>query len=116
MGGFNWDGEEYTEGEEGGAFIGEEKFNKLIYTDAVVFITGIREGVSTKYDNKAQWLVDFVAPDGEAYTKGLTKGNAERDARMMRFKATLEATEEPFESTPFKVGKRIEFGPPKVSA
>ena len=116
MSGFNWSGEEYNEG-GGGDFISEKDFNKLIALDAVVFITGIREGVSTYGgDNKPQWLVDFITDDGTEYTKGLGKGNAERDARIMRFKATLEATGEPFESTPFKVGRRIEFGPPKVNA
>lgn len=119
MAGFNWDGETYTEGSEGGDFISEDKFNRLIYTDAVVFITGIREGVSN-FDPKKpreQWLVDFVDPDGDSYTKGLTKGNPERDARMLRLKATLEANpEDPIEATPFKVGRRIEFGKPKASA
>jgi hypothetical protein len=114
--GFNWDGETYTEGEDGGAFIKEEPFNRLIYTDAILSIIGIREGVNN-YDPKhpkEQWLVDFIAPDGEEYTKGIGKGNEERDARIRRFKATIEATGEPLDSTPFKVGRRIEFGPPKV--
>jgi hypothetical protein len=116
--GFNWDGEEYTETAGSGAFISKEAFNKLIYTDAVVFITGIREGISTyNGDNKPQWLVDFVGPDGEEYTKGLGKGNAERDARMIRLQATLNANPgEPIEATPFYVGQRIEFGKPKVTA
>lgn len=116
--GFNWDGETYTESEEGGAFIKEEAFNRLIYTDAIISIIAIREGVST-FDPKhpkEQWLVDFISPiDGEEYTKGITKGNEERDARIRRFQATIEATGEPLDSTPFKVGRRIEFGPPKVS-
>ncbi len=115
--GFNWDGEQYTEQEyEGGEFIDAEKFNKLLYTDAVLIITGIREGVSN-FDPKKpkeQWLVDFIAPDGEEYTKGLSKGNEERDDRLRRFAATIAATGEPLESTPFKVGKRIEFGKPKA--
>lgn len=115
--GFNWEGETFTESEEGGAFIKEEAFNRLIYTDAIVSITGIREGVSN-YNNvaKPQWLVDFIAPDGEEYTKGITKGNEERDGRMLRFQKTIEATGEPIDSTPFKVGRRNEFGPPKVGA
>lgn len=115
--GFNWDGETFTESEEGGAFIKEDAFNRLIYTDAIVSITGIREGISN-FDPKhpkEQWLVDFIAPDGEEYTKGVTKGNEERDARIARFQKTIEATEEPIDSTPFKVGRRIEFGPPKVN-
>lgn len=116
---FNWDGETFTETEyEGGAFITEDKFNRLIYTDAIVSIIAIREGVSN-FDPKKpkeQWLVDFIAPDGEEYTKGLTKGNEERDGRMKRFQATITATGEPLDSTPFKVGRRIEFGPPKVGA
>lgn len=120
MAGFSWDGETYTEGGGGGAFISEDDFNRLIYTDATVSIVGIREGISN-YDPKqpkAQWLVDFVAPDGEEYTKGLTKGNAERDARMLRLQATLEANpDDPIDATPFKVGgRRIEFGQPKVQA
>lgn len=113
---FNWDGETYTETVfEGGEFIDEDKFNRLIYTDAVVSITGVREGIST-YNNKEkeQWLVDFVAPDGTEYTKGVSKGNEERDARIRRFRDTIEATGEPLDSTPFKVGRRIEFGKPKV--
>lgn len=117
--GFNWDGETFTESEgEGGAFIKEDDFNRLIYTDAIVSIVAVREGVSN-YDPrrpKEQWLVDFIAPDGEEYTKGITKGNEERDARIRRFQATLEASGEPIDSTPFKVGRRIEFGPPKVGA
>ena len=115
--GFNWDGEQYTESEyEGGAFIKQDDFDRIRLTNQVVSITGIREGVSN-FDPKRpkeQWLVDFIAPDGEEYTKGVTKGNEERDARMKRFQATLEASGEPIESTPFKVGRRIEFGPPKV--
>ena len=114
--GFNWDGETYTETEyEGGEFIKEDDFNRLIYTDAVVSITGVREGVSN-FDPKKpkeQWLVDFVAPDGTEYTKGVTKGNEERDARLRRIRSTIEQTGEPLDSTPFKVGRRIEFGPPK---
>lgn len=112
--GFNWDGEEYTEG-GGGAFINKDLFNRFIYTDAVLVITGIREGVSNYDPNKpkAQWLVDFIGPDGEEYTKGLTKGNEERDARIKRIAATIEATGEPVDSTPFYVGQRIEFGKPK---
>lgn len=117
--GFNWDGETYTESEEGGAFIKEDAFLRLIYTDAIVSITGIREGVSPGYNGgppKEQFLVDFIAPDGEEYTKGIAKGNEERDARLKRFQATIEATGEPIDSTPFKVGRRNEFGPPKVGA
>ena len=115
--GFNWDGETYTEQEyEGGAFIKGDDFDRIRLLNQVVQIVSIREGVSN-FDPKhpkEQWLVDFIAPDGEEYTKGLTKGNEERDDRMRRFQATLEASGEPIESTPFKVGKRIEFGPPKV--
>jgi hypothetical protein len=114
--GFNWDGETYTEG-EGGAFIKEDAFNRLIYTDAIVSIIGIRSDDSATYEGKPkpQFLVDFIAPDGEEYTKGIAKGNPERDGRLLRFKATIEATGEPIDSTPFKVGKRNEFGPPKVN-
>lgn len=117
--GYNWEGESFTETEEGGAFIKEEQFNRLIYTDAIVSIVGIREGVSNfdpKKGPQPQWLVDFIAPDGEEYTKGVSQSNEERNDRMRRFKATIEATGEPIDSTPFKVGKRIEFGPPKVNA
>lgn len=117
--GFNWDGETYTEGEAGGAFISEDEFNRLIYTDAVVEIYAVREGVSN-YDPKhpkEQWLVDFIDPKGEERTKGITKGNAERDSRIARLKATLEANpDDPIPATPFKVGRRIEFGKPKVHA
>lgn len=118
MSGFNWDGETYTEGAEGGDFISEDAFSKLIYTDAVISIYQIREGISTYGGKeKPQWLVDFIAPNGESYTKGIAKGNAERDARVLRLQATLSASpNDPIDSTPFKVGRRIEFGKPKVSA
>jgi hypothetical protein len=112
---FNWDGETYTPS-AGGDFISEEDFNRLIYTDAVVLITDVREGES-QYDKKeapkAQWLVDFVTEKGDEYTKGMTKGNDERDGRIERIKATIEATEEPVESSPVKVGRRFDFGKPK---
>lgn len=118
MSGFNWDGETYTPGSEGGDFIGEEAFNKLIYTEAVVFITGVREGVGgAQYGSKPTWLVDFIDPAGEEFTKSFTKGIPERDARMLRFRATLEANpEDPIESSPVKVGRRKDFGPPKKAA
>lgn len=122
--GFNWDGEKYTEGGGGGPFIKKDDFNRIVYAPdgdgAVVSITDIREGVSTYVDPakpnrgpQPQWLIDFIGPDGEEYTKGVTMTNDERNARLRRFKATIEATGEPVESSPFYVGSRIEFGPPR---
>ena len=116
MGGFNWDGEEYTEG-GGGAFIKKDKFNEIVYAkgaDSNITITDIREGVSTfEGKNQPQWLIDFIGPDGEEYTKGVSQTNVERNDRLRRFKATLDASGEPIESHPFYVGQRIEFGPPR---
>lgn len=115
MGEFNWDGEEYTESSSGD-FISEDAFNRLVYTDAVVLITAIRDGVSTyNKEERPQWLVDFMTQEGEEFTKGLTKTNEERNARMLRFRATIEANGEPIESTPVKIGKRFDFARPKVS-
>jgi len=113
---FNWEGETYTEGESGGEFISEDEFDKLRVLDAVVYITSIREGVSNYEPTKPkeQWLVDFVTPDGEDKTKGYIKGNAERDARILRLKNTLAAyPDEPIPVSFSKVGRRNEIVAPK---
>lgn len=108
--GFDWDAETYTEGGNG-VFIKEAEFNKLVYTDATVQIVEIREGISN-YNNKEkpQWLVDFISADGEEYTKGISKGNEERDARINRIKSTLESSGEPFECRFVKIGRRFDIG------
>jgi hypothetical protein len=115
MGEFNWDGETYTK-TDSGDFISEEAFNKLVYTDAIVFVTGFRKGESN-FDKKKgpqeQHLVDFMTDDGEEFTKGLGVGNDERDARFARLAATIEASGEPLEASWVKVGKRFDLGPPK---
>lgn len=112
MAGFDWGQETYTES-SGGDFIKEMEFNKLLYTDATVQIIGVREGVSTYNDKpKPQYLVDFVAPDGEEYTKGFSKSNEERNARIARIASTLEATGEPVEARFIKVGRRNDIGAP----
>jgi hypothetical protein len=111
---FSWDKETYTPG-AGGDFIKPDDFDRLRLTDAVVLITGIREGISN-YDPKQpkeQWLVDFITADGEEYTKGMTKGNEERDDRIKRVAATIEATGEPKEVSFIKVGKRYDIVKPK---
>jgi len=112
---FPWGEETYTESSSGD-FIDEKTFNKLVYLDATVQVVAIREGVST-FNNKEtpQWLVDFITPEGEEYTKGLAKSNEERNDRMRRLLATLEATNEPIEARFIKVGKRFDIGAP-VSA
>jgi hypothetical protein len=115
MGEFNWDGEEYT-ASSSGDFIDEETFNRLVYSDAVVFVTGFRTGESN-FDKKKgpqpQHLVDFIAPDGTEYTKGCSVGNAERDARFARLAKTIEETGEPLEASWVKVGKRFDLSKPK---
>lgn len=113
---FDWGSEEYTES-AGGEFIDKDLFALWANprTKTVVFVTGIRDGIST-YNNKEeeQWLVDFIGPDGEEYTKGLGKGNKERDGRMLRVRATLEANEnEPFPASFGMVGKRYDLMPPR---
>jgi len=115
MGSFNWDGETYTESETSGDFIKENDWIKLYALEATIYITSIGEGISN-YDPKVpkeQWLVNFVTPEGEEKTKGLTKGNAERDARMIRFRNTIAADQEPLAVSITKVGKRYDFVAPK---
>ncbi len=116
MGEFNWNGETYTEGSGGGDFIDQDAFNRLVYTDAVCFITAVREGISN-FDPKKpqeQWLIDFVSPDETEYTKGFTKGNAERDARIVRLRNTLAAApDEPIDVSFIKVGRRFDIAAPK---
>lgn len=115
MGQFNWDGETYTEGDSNGEFIKEDEWIKLYALDATIYIVSIGEGVSNYEPNKPkeQWLVNFLTPTGEEKTKGLTKGNAERDARIIRFRNTLAASEEPIAASITKVGKRYDFVAPK---
>lgn len=113
---FSWDDETYTESSSG-EFIDKDLFALWANprTKTVVFVTGIRDGVST-YNGKTeeQWLVDFVGPDGEDYTKGWSKTNEERNARMLRVRATLEANpDEPFPASFGKVGKRYDLMPPR---
>lgn len=115
---FPWGEETYTEG-AGGDFISEADFNKLIYTDAVVQIVGVREGMSPGFNGgapQAQYLVDFVDPEGEDKTKGFAKSNEERNSRIARIATTLEATGEPVEASFIKVGRRNDIGAPKVKA
>lgn len=116
MPGFDWGNETYTES-SGGDFIGEAEFNKLIYTDAVVQIVAVRDGVST-FNNKEQpqFLVDFVDPDGEDKTKGFAKSNEERNARIERIRNTLDQSGEPVEASFIKVGRRNDIAAPKVKA
>lgn len=109
---FDWSQEEYTES-AGGEFIDNKLFKKWLYNDETVYVTGIREGHSKKFDED-QWLIDFVGPDGEEYTKSCGKGNGERDARFRRVITTIEANAgEPFECRFVEVGKRIDLGPAK---
>jgi hypothetical protein len=113
MGEFNWGGETYTEG-AGGNFVESKLFDKLMANDTTVSIYAIRSDDQAMYQNRPApaWLVDFYAPDGEEYTKSLGKGNSERDARMLRLTATIEATGEPIDARFGKIGKRIEVLPP----
>jgi hypothetical protein len=114
---FDWSKEEYT-ASAGGEFIDSKLFKKWLYNDETVFVTGIREGHSKKFDED-QWLVDFVGPDGDEYTKSVGRGNAERDARFRRVLATIEAKDgEAFECRFIEVSSggsgspRIDLGPP----
>ena len=109
---FDWNQETYTES-AGGEFIDNKLFKKWLYNDETVYVTDIREGHSKKFDED-QWLIDFVGPDSEEYTKSVGKGNPERDARFKRILSTIGANNgEPFECRFVEVGKRIDLGPAK---
>jgi hypothetical protein len=100
---------EYTEG-AGGKFFTESETVLLIASGETFAITGVRDGVSNyNGQSKPQWLVDVITQDGEERTKGLSKGIDERDARITRLKATLEATGEPISARFVKVGRRIDI-------
>ena len=124
----DWKNQEYPESSGGGEFVGEEEFNKLVYTDAVIEITAIREedekSVGTKTFS-AQFLVDFVDPSGAPKTKGFSKysirDNGERkagaqvEARNERLRQLQEVveTEGPQRASFIKNGKAGDVGAPK---
>ena len=124
----DWTSQEYPESAGGGEFVGEEEFNKLVYTDAVVTLTGIREEDEKSVGTKtfaAQFLVDFEDPSGEPKTKGFAKysirDNGERkagaavEARNERLRALQEVleTEGPQRASFIKNGKAGDIGAPK---
>jgi len=119
MAGYDWGKESYTEG-GGGDFIGEAEFNKLLFLEKNVLITNVGDGVSTYNEKeKPQFLVSFFvdddSPDAVEQLKGFDKGNAERNARIERIRATLEATGEPVEAAFCKVGRRNDIRGPYPS-
>jgi hypothetical protein len=112
----DWEKQTYTEA-QGGAFMKGEEWNRLVYTDAVIEITAVREKASRFNPNpdgtpSNEWVVDFVAPDGEPRSKSFAQTNSERNERIEEFRALLDAGEESVRCTPVKVGKRDDFGPP----
>lgn len=124
----DWANQSYPESSGGGEFVGEEEFNKLVYTDAVIEITGIREEDEKSVGTKtfaAQFLVDFTNPAGEAKTKGFAKysirDNGERKAgdqvnarndRLRELQEIVEA-EGPQLASFIKNGKAGDIGAPK---
>ena len=116
--GFAWDQEVYTES-AGGEFVDKKVFAKLMANDTTVEIVEIREGISPGYNGGAprpQWLVDFITPDGEEYTKGIDKGNEERNDRVRRIASTIEATGQGVQARFDMIGKRQDIFPPKQVA
>jgi len=116
MGGFSWDGESYTES-SGGEFVDKKLFKKLVANDTTVYVVGIREGISNYQGNRTeQWLVDFTVDGDETFTKGLGKGNEERDDRFERIRKTIEETSEPLACRFVEIGKRFDIGRPVEEA
>ncbi len=125
----DWSSQAYPESSGGGEFVGEEEFNKLVYTDAVIEITAIREEDEKSVGTKtfaAQFLVDFVDPSGAAKTKGFAKysirDNGERKAgaqvearneRLRELQEVVEA-EGPQRASFIKNGKAGDVGAPKA--
>lgn len=96
---FDWGKEEYTPS-SGGQFVDGKLFKKWLYNEETVYVTAIREDDTHQFQGRVQpqWLIDFVGPDGEEHTKGVGKGNDERDARFRRIINTIDANGgEPFE-------------------
>ena len=123
-----WANQEYPESSGGGEFVGEEEFNKLVYTDATIEITAIREEDEKSVGTKtfaAQFLVDFVDPAGAAKTKGFAKysirdtgerkAGAQVEARNERLRGLQELVEAegPQLASFIKNGKAGDVGAPK---
>lgn len=108
----DWSKQTYTEA-KGGDYVKEDEWNRLVYTDAVIEITSIRDDDENQYNGKPapRYLVDFVHPSGETRTKSIAKGNEERNERLEGFRELIEAGETIL-TTPIKVGKRDDFGAP----